>query len=151
MLTVGIIEYAAFASNAAEETSKWKTATEEARESAEKLTEGIDDLKKSRDEQITSAEGEAALLRTLQEEYNELTSITNRNAEQNERLEYIASRLAEKLNITTNNLKDQSGAYHDLNRQIEDCTLLVFESLTACAAYHYTFAIIIYIHKKKGY
>ena len=30
MLTVGIIEYAAFASNAAEETSKWKTATEEA-------------------------------------------------------------------------------------------------------------------------
>ena len=73
MLTVGIIEYAAFASNAAEETSKWKTATEEARESAEKLTEGIDDLKKSRDEQITSAEGEAALLRTLQEEYNELT------------------------------------------------------------------------------
>ena len=120
MLTVGIIEYAAFASNAAEETSKWKTATEEARESAEKLTEGIDDLKKSRDEQITSAEGEAALLRTLQEEYNELTSITNRNAEQNERLEYIASRLAEKLNITTNNLKDQSGAYHDLNRQIEE-------------------------------
>lgn len=120
LLTVGIIEYAAFASNAAEETSKWKTATEEARESAEKLTEGIDDLKKSRDEQITSAEGEAALLRTLQEEYNELTSITNRNAEQNERLEYIASRLAEKLNITTNNLKDQSGAYHDLNRQIEE-------------------------------
>lgn len=120
MLTIGIIEYAAFASNAAEETSKWKTATEEARESAEKLTEGIDDLKKSRDEQITSAEGEAALLRTLQEEYNELTSITNRNAEQNERLEYIASRLAEKLNITTNNLKDQSGAYHDLNRQIEE-------------------------------
>ena len=120
LLTVGIIEYAAFASNAAEETSKWKTATEEARESAEKLTEGIDNLKKSRDEQITSAEGEAALLRTLQEEYNELTSITNRNAEQNERLEYIASRLAEKLNITTSNLKDQSGAYHDLNRQIEE-------------------------------
>lgn len=120
LLTVGIIEYAAMASNAAEETSKWKTATEEARESAEKLTEGIDDLKKSRDEQITSAEGEAALLRTLQEEYNELTSITNRNAEQNERLEYIASRLAEKLNITTNNLKDQSGTYRDLNQQIEE-------------------------------
>lgn len=120
MLTVGIIEYAAFASNAAEETSEWTKASNEARESAEKLTEGIDNLKKSRDEQITSAEGEAALLRTLQEEYNELTSITGRNAEQNERLEYIAERLAEKLNITTQDLKDQSGAYRDLNNQIDD-------------------------------
>ena len=120
LLTVGIIEYAASAGNAANETSKWKTATEEARESAEKLTEGIDNLKKSKDEQITSVEGEAALLRTLQEEYNELTSITGRNAEQNERLEYIAERLAEKLNITTQDLKDQSGAYRDLNNQIDD-------------------------------
>lgn len=93
--------------------------TDEVEEKTRKYTQTMNDLKDSQVERIASVEGEAAKLSILKEEYDELRKKLILTSSEKERLNNLAGRIAEIMGITTQELKDQSGAYKDLTEDID--------------------------------
>lgn len=92
--------------------------SQEAYDKAMQLVEGIEKIKKSENERIGAAQGEVELLKTLQEEYDNLRNSTSRSIQENERLDYVAQQIASTLGLTTEEIRNQAGAYRDLTLEI---------------------------------
>lgn len=118
-LTTAYIAFKAATNESTEALNEHVKQSQEAYEKAKQLTEGIDNIKKSENERIASAQGEVELLKILQTEYDELRNKESRTVAENERLDYVAQKVASTLGLTTDEIRDQAGAYRDLNQEIE--------------------------------
>ena len=79
----------------------------------------LHELEDSFNSSMDSVAGEEALLYSALDEYDELRVKTNLTAEEKNRLSAAIDTLTSKLGITTQELRDQTGAYRDLSGEVE--------------------------------
>ncbi len=94
-----------------------------ASEATENYTDCLEELNKANEtakENMASAKEEAANIQALAAEYDELRNQASLTAGEKERLDGIASQLADTLGTTTEALKDKNGAYMDISSSIDD-------------------------------
>lgn len=116
-ILVGLVSlfatYSTTANNMSEETDK-------ASDSLKDYTQIITDTKNAMEDKKSQTESDIQLTKTLKSEYDELRKKTNLTASEQSELDFVAKQLAETLDINTNSLKDQSGAYKDLTTSVDD-------------------------------
>ena len=113
-LAVGIGTYIATAQQATEKTSEFENALESTNDTAK--------------ETISKAEAQAKTVKDLGDRYDELRKKTKLNANEQKELDGIASQLAKTLGVTTESLKDQTGAYRDLSGEVENYTQKILDN-----------------------
>ena len=113
-LAVGIGTYIATAQQATEKTSEFEKALESTNDTAK--------------ETISKAEAQAKTVNDLGNRYDELRKKTQLNASEQKELDGIASQLAKTLGVTTESLKDQTGAYRDLSGEVENYTQKILDN-----------------------
>lgn len=94
-----------------------------ASEATENYTDCLEELNKANEtakENMASAKEEVANIQALAAEYDELRNQASLTAGEKERLDGIASQLADTLGTTTEALKDKNGAYMDISSSIDD-------------------------------
>ena len=79
----------------------------------------LHELEDSFNSSMDAVAGEEALLYSALDEYDELRVKTNLTAEEKNRLSAAIDTLTSKLGITTQELRDQTGAYRDLSGEVE--------------------------------
>lgn len=102
-------------------SASYAESTEEVKDAhaaLNKYIESINDLHASKDKTLAGAAGEAAILDNLKQEYDELRAKKTLTAKESSRLSTVVEQLAHRLGITTQELRDQSGAYRDLTDDI---------------------------------
>ena len=87
---------------------------------ANDYTRELRELQATEEKTMAKAAGEAALLREQYSEMKTLGSQTELTATQKERLASLEQTIADRLGITTQELKDQTGAYRDLTKEIDE-------------------------------
>ncbi len=97
-----------------------KSATEDATAEIEDYTQAIEDAKTAADDKEASSETEISVLEALKEHYDELRKKVNLTASEKRELDNVAADLAKSLGTTTSALKDQSGAYQDISKNIDE-------------------------------
>lgn len=108
LLVGGLTSYSLIAGNASSETDKLNESLERARNSAENIQ--------------ASAAAEAAVIERLNQKYEELRVKTELSAVEKLNLKDVSEQLAEKLGITVEELKDESGEFKNLSEQINKTT-----------------------------
>lgn len=93
--------------------------TNSAAESTRNYNEELKQLKDTADQTVANAEGEANVISALSDRYEELRSKQNRTKSDEYELITISEKLAEKLGITTDSLKDQNGEYKSLADNVQ--------------------------------
>lgn len=97
-----------------------KSATEDATAKIEDYTQAIEDAKTAADDKEASSETEISALEAQKERYDELRKKVNLTASEMKELDNVAGYLAKSLGTTTSALKDQSGAYQDISKNIDE-------------------------------
>lgn len=97
-----------------------KSATEDATAEIEDYTQAIEDAKTAADDKEASSETEISVLEALKEHYDELRKKVNLTASEKRELDNVAADLAKSLGTTTSALKDQSGEYQDISKNIDE-------------------------------
>lgn len=120
LLVGGLTSYALMADSAADSTDK--------------LSESLDRIKNNASDKINSTESEAAVIKTLGARYEELRTKTDKTTEDYQELTLLSEQLAEKLGITTKEIRTQSGEYAELNKIIEETTSSMINQAKAEAA-----------------
>lgn len=92
---------------------------EESKEKAAAYTSGLRELREKTESGTSSAQAEVEIIRLLNDEYDALRKKTNLTSSEKERLTEISGKLAGQLGLTTNQLRDQTGAYRDLSKEID--------------------------------
>lgn len=92
---------------------------EESKEKAAAYTSGLRELREKTESGTSSAQAEVEVLRILHDEYDVLRKKTNLTSTEKERLTQISGKLAGQLGLTTDQLRDQTGAYRDLSKEID--------------------------------
>lgn len=100
---------------------------------ASKYTQELKELIAAENSTLASAQGEAAVLREQYDELQRLGSQTELTSGQKERLASLEETIAGRLGITTQELKDQTGAYRDLSKEIDE----YIESMMRKTQYEY--------------
>lgn len=106
---------------------------EESKEKAAAYTSGLRELREKTESGISSAQAEVEIIRLLNDEYDALRKKTNLTSSEKERLTEISGKLAGQLGLTTDQLRDQTGAYRDLSKEIDT----YLEKLLTQAKYEY--------------
>ena len=106
---------------------------EESKEKAAAYTSGLRELREKTESGTSSAQAEVEIIRLLNDEYDALRKKTNLTSSEKERLTEISGKLAGQLGLTTNQLRDQTGAYRDLSKEIDT----YLEKLLTQAKYEY--------------
>jgi phage-related minor tail protein len=102
-------------------TSKNATsATNDTTASVKKYTQAMESAKSTAENKEKSVNSEISMLKTLKGEYDELRNKTNLSTEEQKRLDNVAGEIAKTMGVTTDSLKNQSGAYKDLTSSVED-------------------------------
>lgn len=92
---------------------------EESKEKAAAYTSGLRELREKTESGTSSAQAEVEIIRLLNDEYDALRKKTNLTSTEKERLTQISGKLAGQLGLTTDQLRDQTGAYRDLSKEID--------------------------------
>lgn len=111
---IGAITAETIAMNAA------KSATEDTTAEIEDYTQAIEDAKTAANDKEASSEAEISAIEAQKERYDELREKVNLTASEKKELDNVAADLAESLGTTTSALKDQSGAYQDISKNIDE-------------------------------
>lgn len=82
--------------------------------------QALNDAKSSAKDKEATAESEISLLNTQKERYDELRKKVNLTTQEKNELNNIASDVAKTLGITTDALKDESGAYGDITENVKN-------------------------------
>lgn len=82
----------------------------------------LNELLGQEDKIISKAQGEAQVIKSLQEEYDKLRSKTNLTSSDKATLDAIAAKLSSTLGLTTEQIRNQEGAYRDLSNEIDNYT-----------------------------
>ena len=106
---------------------------EESKEKAAAYTSGLRELREKTESGTSSAQAEVEIIRLLNDEYDALRKKTNLTSSEKERLTEISGKLAGQLGLTTDQLRDQTGAYRDLSKEIDT----YLEKLLTQAKYEY--------------
>lgn len=106
---------------------------EESKEKAAAYTSGLRELREKTESGTSSAQAEVEIIRLLNDEYDALRKKTNLTSTEKERLTQISGKLAGQLGLTTDQLRDQTGAYRDLSKEIDT----YLEKLLTQAKYEY--------------
>jgi hypothetical protein len=112
---------AAFASLAIA-TNATSNSFDDANSSADTYRSTLAELRKAESDTIASAESEVTVINSLAEQYEKLRTKTNKTQMDWNELSSVAEQLAEKLGITTDELRTQTGEYRNLSKEIENTT-----------------------------
>ena len=112
-LTAGLITYSAMAQNSANATNNLNKSTTD-------YLSGIENAKKNTQERLEQADSEAQTLAKLKDRYDELRTAVSLTEDEKKQLDSIATELSKTLNVSIEDLKDESGAYKDLTKDIDD-------------------------------
>ena len=112
-LTAGLITYSAMAQNSANATNNLNKSTTD-------YLSGIENAKKNTQERLEQADSEAQTLAKLKDRYDELRTAVSLTEDEKKQLDSIATELSKTLNVSIEDLKDKSGAYKDLTKDIDD-------------------------------
>ena len=119
--------------NSTEVIDDYNRLIEESKEKAAAYTSGLRELREKTESGTSSAQAEVEVLRILHDEYDVLRKKTNLTSTEKERLTQISGKLAGQLGLTTDQLRDQTGAYRDLSKEIDT----YLEKLLTQAKYEY--------------
>lgn len=106
---------------------------EAANDKAAAYTSALRELQERTDKGVSSAQAEGEVIKALQSDYDSLRKKTNLTASEKSMLIEVSGKLAEKLGVTTAQLRDQTGAYKDLSQEIDT----YLDKLTKQAKYEY--------------
>ena len=98
-----------------------------ANSSADTYRSTLQELRKSESDTIASAESEVAVINSLAEHYEKLRSKTDKTQIDWNELSAVAEQLAEKLGITTEELRTQTGEYKELSKEVENTTQKILQ------------------------
>ena len=121
-LVIGLATYSSATQSATDDTDGLTKSVERAKAAIEDYDNVMDSAKDTYSEMIAEAESEASLIEYLGEQYDELRQKTSLSSSEQEQLNMVVSQLAEHLNITTDEITNQSGAYKDLSDRIKEVT-----------------------------
>ena len=76
-----------------------------------------------------NSEAEISVIESLKKQYDELREKTNLTSEENRTLKYTAEELAKTLGVSVESLQDESGAYKDLTKDIDEYIKKLKESI----------------------
>lgn len=113
------------------ELSKVTNATansfDNANSSADTYRSTLAELRKAESDTIANAESEVAVINSLAEHYEKLRSKTDKTQIDWNELSAVAEQLAEKLGITTEELRTQTGEYKELSKEVENTTQKILQ------------------------
>ena len=87
----------------------------------------LSELRKAESNTIASAESEVAVINSLADKYEQLRAKTNKTQIDWNELSEVAEQLAEKLGITTEELRTQTGEYRELSKEVENTTQKILQ------------------------
>lgn len=108
-------------------TKSTADAFDNANSSADTYRSTLQELRKSESDTIASAESEVAVINSLAEHYEKLRSKTDKTQIDWNELSAVAEQLAEKLGITTEELRTQTGEYKELSKEVENTTQKILQ------------------------
>lgn len=111
-LTTLLLTFCATTQNAADETDRLNESTIDYSDSIAKIQIGIE-------ESIQKGKAQAETIRTLEDRYDELRAATSLTADEQAELDQVAEALADTLGKSVDDIKDQTGAYKDLSKEID--------------------------------
>ena len=83
-------------------------------------TENLRNLKQQEQENLQDVQAQSDAIRGLQAEYDTLRNKTALTADEKSRLDTVANKLAKSLGISTDKLKDKTGAYIEITGAVEE-------------------------------
>lgn len=104
--------------------------TQKATKSSDDLNKSLDSLnsaKETAENRIGTAQGEAEIINVLGKRYDELRTKVDKTKADYQELTMISEQLAEKLGISTEEVRTQTGEYKDLSKEIEIATKKMIE------------------------
>ncbi len=99
--------------------------TQKATKASDDLNNSLNSLnsaKESAENRIGIAQGEAEIINVLGKRYDELRTKVDKTKEDYQELSMISAQLAERLGISTEEIRTQTGEYKDLSKEIENAT-----------------------------
>ena len=99
--------------------------TQKATKASDDLNNSLNSLnsaKESAENRIGTAQGEAEIINVLGKRYDELRTKVDKTKEDYQELSMISAQLAERLGISTEEIRTQTGEYKDLSKEIENAT-----------------------------
>ena len=104
--------------------------TEKATKASDELNNSLNSLKSAKEmaeNRIITAESEAEFINKLGNRYKELRNKVEKTKEDYQELSIISEQLAEKLGMSTEEIRTQTGEYKDLSKEIETATQKMVE------------------------
>ena len=108
--------------------------TQQATDASDKLTESLRSAKDAADMQVESAAGEAEVINTLGERYESLRQKHGKTKADYMELSILAEQLAEKLGISIDQIRSESGEYQNLTDKIKETTQAMVQQAQVQAA-----------------
>ena len=108
----------------------YSLTADKAKQANDELNQSLNSLnsaKETAENRIGTAEGEAEVISNLGKRYEELRQKTNKTQADWQELTMLSERLSEKLGITTDEIRTQTGEYKDLSKEIENATQKMIE------------------------
>ncbi len=99
--------------------------TQKATKASDDLNNSLNSLnsaKESAENRIGTAQGEAEIINVLGKRYDELRTKVDKTKEDYQELSMISAQLAERLGISTEEIRTQTGEYKDISKEIENAT-----------------------------
>jgi TP901 family phage tail tape measure protein len=108
----------------------YSLTADKAKKANDELNQSLNSLnsaKEMAENRISTAEGEAELINVLGKRYDELRTKVDKTKTDYQELTLISEQLAEKLDISTDEIRTQTGEYKDLSKEIKNATQQMIE------------------------
>ena len=120
MLVAGLTTYSMIADGASKSTGEYADELNRAKDAIDDCNKQLDNAKNHYSDTIANSQAQAAQIKALSEEYENLRLQENKTEGQSLLLDNIAEQLAKSMGKTSEELKDQAGNYRKLTKEVDE-------------------------------
>lgn len=120
MLVAGLTTYSMIADGASKSTGEYADELNRAKDAIDDCNKQLDNAKNHYSDTIANSQAQAAQIKALSEEYENLRLQKNKTEGQSLLLDNIAEQLAKSMGKTSEELKDQAGNYRELTKEVDE-------------------------------